>query len=85
MNKDIRQIKKFLEKENLEQLVHAVIVSRLDYCNSILYGTSHDNILKLQKLQNRAAKLILGKEKRESASEALRDLHWLNVESRITF
>ena len=46
---------------------------------------SKENIYKLQKLQNAAAKLILGKRKRDSASGALRELHWLNVESRIVF
>ena len=44
ISKDVRQIKKFLETENLEQLKHAVIASTLDYCNSILYGTSRENI-----------------------------------------
>ena len=44
-----------------------------------------DNIYKLQKLQNSAAKLILGKKRRESATEALNQLHWLNVEARIIF
>ena len=57
----------------------------MDYCNSILYGTSRENIYKLQKLQNSAAKLISGKRKRDSASEALRELHWLNIDSRIIF
>ena len=85
ISKDVRKIKKFLENDNLQQLIHAVIASRLDYCNSILYGTSRENIYKLQKLQNSAAKLVLGKRKRDSASDALRELHWLNVDSRITF
>ena len=61
------------------------MASRLDYRNSILYRTSRENIYKLQKLQNSAAKLILEKRKRDSASEALRELHWLNIDSRITF
>ena len=34
--KDARQIMKFLEADNLKQLMHAVIASRFDYCNSIL-------------------------------------------------
>ena len=42
-------------------------------------------MFKLQKMQNAAAKLVLGKRKRDSASEALKALHWLNVEARITF
>ena len=76
--KIVRKIKKFLEEDNLQQLIHAVIASRLDYCNSILYGTSRENTYKLQKLQNSVAKLVLGKRKRNSASEALWDLHYYN-------
>ena len=40
---------------------------------------------KLQKLQNAAARLVLGRRRRESATQALRDLHWLNVDTRIIF
>ena len=40
---------------------------------------------KLQKVQNSAARLILSRRRRDSAKDALRELHWLNVETRITF
>ena len=83
--KDIGRVKKCMERSQLERVVHAVISNRFDYCNSILMNISKENIYKLQKLQNAAAKLILGKRKRDSASGALRELHWLNVESRIVF
>ena len=46
---------------------------------------SKDNMFKFQKLQNTAARLILGRRKRDSATEALKELHWLNVDARITF
>ena len=83
--KDIGRIKKCLQKSHLEKIVHAVISSRLDYCNSLFANISKNNLCKLQKVQNSAAKLILGKRRRDSASSALRQLHWLNIESRITF
>ena len=85
INRDVRKINKLLYIEHLEQLVNAAIDSRLDYCNSISYGTSRENMYKLQKLQKSAAKLILRQRKRDSASEALIELNWLDVESRITF
>ena len=44
-----------------------------------------ENLNKLQKLQNSAARMVLGRRRRESASKALFDLHWLNIESRILF
>ena len=83
--KDIGRIKKCLQQSHLENLVHAVVSSRLDYCNSLFANIGKSNLQKLQKVQNSAAKLILGKRRRDSASTALRELHWLNIESRITF
>ena len=83
--RDISRIKKYLLKEQLECLVHAVITSRLDYCNSLFINISKDNLHKLQKLQNAAARLVLGRRQRDSATKALKELHWLNVEKRIIF
>ena len=83
--KDIGSIKKNLEKDHLECLVHSVVSSILDYCNSLFLGLSKENLFKLQKVQNAAARLILGKRRRDSAREALRNLHWLNIESRVVF
>ena len=59
--KDIGSVKKNLEKDDVECLVHSVITSRLDYCNSLFMNLCKKNLFKLQKLQNAAAKLILGK------------------------
>ena len=83
--KDIGSIKKSLQRNHLERLVHAVISSRLDYCNSLFMNISKENLHKLQMVQNSAARLILGRRKRDSATEALRELHWLNIEARIVF
>ena len=83
--RDISRIKKYLRKDDIEQLVHAVITGRLDYCNSLFVNISRDNLFKMQKAQNAAGRLILGKRRRDSARLILRELHWLNVEARITF
>ena len=83
--KDIGRIRKCITQSHLENLVHAVISTRLDYCNSLFMKISKENIFKLQKVQNSAARLILGKRRRYSATLALKQLHWLKVESRITF
>ena len=83
--KDIGRIKKCLQQSHIERLVHAMISNRIDQYNSLYVNISKQNLYKLQKLQNAAAKLILGRGKRDSASAALKALHWLNVDARITF
>ena len=81
--RDIGRIRSILSREHVEMLVHAVIASRLDYCNSILCNMNKSNLYKLQKVQNTAARLVLRRGKRQSATGMLRELHWLKVESRI--
>ena len=44
----IGQIRKFLPKKTIERVVNAMITSRIDYCNALLYGTSGKNLVKLQ-------------------------------------
>ena len=83
--KDIGKIRNLLSRKHAEMLIHAVISSRLDYCNSLFFNMSKQNIYKLQKVQNAAARLIDRKRKCESVTSTLRDLHWLKVEQRIIF
>ena len=82
---DIGKIRKMLSDKHTELLVHSVISSRLDYCNSLLYGISKIQIGKLQKVQNAAARLVSMRRKCESVSDVLKTLHWLPVEARIIF
>ena len=49
---NIRRISKYLSQESLKTLVHAFITSRLEYCNSLLYGLLKYHISKLQRVQN---------------------------------
>ena len=56
---NIRRIKKYLSRDSLLTLVHAFITSRLDYCDALLYGLPKEQIFKLQRVQNAAARLIM--------------------------
>ena len=52
---------------------------------TLLGGLSSTDLDRLQKLQNRSARLIYQVNKRNSATPLIRELHWLPVEQRIKF
>ena len=54
----IGKIKTYLTVPDLRCLVQCIIISKLDNCNSLLYGISEYEIGRLQKLQNSCARLI---------------------------
>ena len=81
----IASIRPFLSKEAVLKLVVATVLSRLDYCNSVLIGLPEDQILRLQRVQNSAARLVLGKKKRDHVTPLLRELHWLPVKARCQY
>ena len=83
--REIASYRKYLTQEVTQTLVQAVIISHIDYANSLLYGISLHLIEKLQRIQNAAARLILGYKKRESISPGLMKLHWLPVKYRINY
>ena len=66
-------------------LVHAFISSRLDYCNSLLYGITDQLLQKLQSVQTAAARLVTEARRRDHITPVLHDLHWLPVQQRIAF
>ena len=83
--RNIAHIRNYLDMESTVTLVHAFISSRIDYCNSLLYGITKYNLEKLQKVQNAAARVVSGKRKHDHISSTLFSLHWLPVKYRIEF
>ena len=63
----------------------ALVLSRLDYCNSVLIGLPANLIRRFQSVQNAAARLIFGIRSSEHITDALTSLHWLRVPERILF
>ena len=80
---NIRHIRKYLSRESTEKLVHAFISSRLDYCNSHLYGIPEYQTRKLQRVMNASARLIYGAPKFCHITPLLAELHWLPVRAKI--
>ena len=84
----IRQIgciRRFLDDRSATTLVHAFVTSRLDYCNSLLYNLPKTHIMKLQHVQNTAARLVSRTKPYCHISPVLHKLHWLPIKQRIAF
>lgn len=71
--KMIRKIRPFIPLDALKTVVTALALSRLDYGNALYVGLQSQLLLRLQRMQNAAARLILDIPKSESVSHRLRD------------
>ena len=83
--KNVRAIRKYLTPETAATLIHSIITSKLDQCNSLLFGLSSSNKAKLQRIQNFALRTVLNLHPRSRLSQHYTDLHWLKVDQRIHF
>ena len=81
----IANIRSYLSDAATLKLVLSLVIPKLDYCNSLFYNMSLENIHKLQLIQNHAARLVKKASKRSSAKLLLKDLHWLPVKDRIIY
>ena len=81
----MRHVQSCLPPQLLQTVACSIVTAKLDYCNSLLYGTSNANITKLQQVQNSLARLVTRTRKYDHISPVLAKLHWLPVSSRITY
>ena len=79
----ISSIRHFLSVDATKTLMCSLVLSKLDYCNSLLSGSPQYLIQPFQKVQNTAARITLRAPKAEHTSPLLRSLHWLPVQQRI--
>ncbi|KAM9531127.1 uncharacterized protein ACWYII_042538 isoform 2-T2 [Salvelinus alpinus] len=82
---NIRRVRPCLTQEAAQVLIQALVISRLDYCNSLLAGLPACAIKPLQLIQNASARLVFNFPKFSHVTPLLRSLHWLLVEARIRY
>ena len=82
---NISRIRWLLNKDTCKILVQALVLSQLDYCNSLLLGTTQHRLQKLQIIQNMACKVIYNKKKCDHIGMDMLNLHWLKINKHITF
>ena len=77
------KIRKYLSHDAAIKLMIATVLSRLDYCNSVLINLPTKELKRLQKVQNSAARFVTQCDRLTPMTPILKRLHWLPVEYRI--
>ena len=85
--RNISAIRQLIPQSAAASLVHSLVTSRLDYCNSLLYGVPACKLQQLQRVQNIAARVVtLTRCSQENhITPILKSLHWLPIKIRIDF
>jgi len=77
--RQISSVRRAVPQHTLLTLVLALVITKLDQCNSVLVGTSGYLQDRLQSVLNAAARLVYSRRMSEHTTSLLRELHWLRV------
>ena len=83
--KKISAVRNLLDVDTVHIIMQALVISRLDYCNLLLMGSTKDQVDKLQRVLNMAARVVKCIWKYDPIRVHLFELHWLRVPQRIEF
>ena len=78
----LKRLMPFISKNTAVIIYKALIEPHFDYCSSVWYGISDTLSQKLQKLQNRAARVITKSTYDTSAKPLLNSLNWDDLATR---
>ena len=81
--RQISAIHHYLSEDVTKKPLCAFVLSRLDYCNSLLAGCPKYLLSKFQNVQNNTVRLIFRTTR--SAHAMLHSLHWLPIEQRVEY
>ena len=83
--RNIARICNYLTPQAIKLVIHTFITSKLDYCNSLLYGAPKYQIQRLQHVENAATRLLASSSRFEHMTPILMNLHGHPVCQRIKF
>jgi len=83
--RSLRHLRLSLTLESAKSMATATIGARIDYCNSVLYGTMERNLNRLQKVQNATACTVHQASFQTSVTALHQQLHWLPIRQQITY
>ena len=79
-----RQLCSYVDYDTLYTLICVLILSRLDYCNSLCACSSQSTLHHLQRVQDAGTRLLCGASARTHAPSLLKQLHWLPCRAEFT-
>ena len=82
--RNIGSVRDLIPEKSAAQLVHSLVSSRIDYCNSLLYGVPEYKTDRLQRVHNIAARIVT-RSNPDHITPVLKKLHWLRIRFRIRF
>lgn len=83
--RNIGAIRHLLPTNAAHALVRSLVLSRLDYCNSLLVNIPNEQLQRLQRVENTAARIVMRCKKSSHITPTLIQLHWLPVHARIKY
>ena len=83
--RNLWRVRRFITQEACHHAVRSLVLSRIDYANSLLFGAKEVDLKRIQRLQNKAARLVFACGRDQSSSQLLCTLHWLPVKDRIKY
>ena len=81
----VASIRPYLSQSPATRLIAAMVISRLDYFNSVFTGLPADQIARLLRVQNNTAWFVMKKEDRDHVTPLLKELHWLPAKFRCQY
>jgi len=84
-SRHIRSVHHLLLRDALVALIWALVVTKLDYCCSVMVCISGTLLHRLQSVLNAAARLVFSARRSDHITPLLRKLHWLKITERIQF
>ena len=82
---NLKIVKNSLNTSMRIMLINSLILTKLDYCNSLLAACTQNEIFNLQKVMNNAVRFIFDVGRREHITPYLKELHFLPIKQRILF
>ena len=83
--KSVQAVQSRLDHDTAKIIIQALVLSKLDYCNSLLDGSAKYQLEKLQRVQNMACRVVNNMRKYDHISASLMGLHWLKVKECIEY